>query len=429
MSRGLSFHTIVIQTFTFRVSIFCSVTYSQYLIYWLWYTIVTGLGLTILVFLLYICVRPFSRKIYRRLAASIGSSSFLDGMALILPNIRICLTPDSDIFSSFGTSILVCNHALEGLDWWVMFMLGRCLNLRGSIRIFLKKNSTKGTCEYLQYPPLKFLIQLLEYPLLPSIHGKDYVQDRSGLFELLRGFAEESCDAGSMSGNNPVHFLIFPEGADYNGNMAEVARREGRPQLKHLSLPRTTGFNACLETLRPSNPVVYDVTMSYIGYDGKVNVIDRTPWNLFWQLLTHQIPEVHIKIKREDMDDVLHDSQWLDKSWLEKDRMLEHFYRHQCFPRSKSAKCRTFDTKFQGIEGSIVGLIRLMVVPFFVPLLVLISIPLMWTIGWLWFVYKSYILLFERDKTIGGVMSEKDNSRPSTPFVPATPFVSPIDQM
>jgi precorrin isomerase len=41
----------------------------------------------------------------------------------------------------------------------------------------------------------------------------------------------------------------------------EFAKREGRPQLKHLLLPRTTGFNASLESLRASSPVVYDVTM------------------------------------------------------------------------------------------------------------------------------------------------------------------------
>ena len=393
------------------------------------YGITLGVGLIILLVLLYIIIRPFSRKLYRRFAASIGSSSFLDGIALILPNVRICLTPDSDIFSPFGTSILVCNHSLEGLDWWVMFMLGRCLNLRGSIRIFLKKVGAKGTCEYLQSPPLKFLIQLLEYPLLPSIHGKDYVQDRSGLFELLRGFAEESCDGSSVSGNNPVHFLLFPEGADHNGNMAEVARREGRPQLKHLFLPRTTGFNACLESLRPSSPNVYDVTISYIGYDGKATVMDYTPWALFEKLLTHRIPEVHIRIKRENMDDVLHDSQWLDKTWTEKDRLLEHFYRHQCFPRCTSAKCRIFDTKFQGIENSIVGLFRLILIPCFVPILILISIPLMWTIGWLWFAYKAYVLLFQRDQGMIGILSEKENSGVATPFVPATPFVSPINQM
>lgn len=144
----------------------------------------------ILLFLLYACIRPFSRRLYRRLAAHLGSSSFLDAMALILPNCRICLTPDSDIISPIGTSLLVSNHSLEGFDWWVMLMFGRCINLRGSIRIFLKKNGAK-LCENLQAPILKFLFQMLEYPLLPSVHGKDYVQDREGLFELLRGFAEE----------------------------------------------------------------------------------------------------------------------------------------------------------------------------------------------------------------------------------------------
>jgi len=123
---------------------------------------------------------------------------------------------------------------------------------------------------------------LLEFPCLSPESGSGYVKDRDGLFELLRDFAQEerSC---------PVQFLLFPEGwsaatfediqggsnspPDTEGNDMALrrkllqaksnafAKREGRPQLRHLLLPRTTGFNASLESLRASSPVVYDVTI------------------------------------------------------------------------------------------------------------------------------------------------------------------------
>lgn len=387
--------------------------------------ILCGFGMLLMLFILFICVRPFSRRLYRRLAANIAVSSFLDAMALILPNTRICLTPESDIFSPFGTSILVCNHSLQGLDWWVLMMLGRCMNLHGSIRIFMKRKVSGGTCEYRQYPPLNILTQMLEYPLLPSMHDKDYVQDRSGLLQLLCGFSEESCcNGGYTSGNNPAHFLLFPDCTDYNGNMAEVSKREGRPQLRHLNLPRSTGLNASLESLRPSSPVVYDITMAHIGYNGKIENTDCDPWTLFWRLVTDTIPEIHIRIKRKDMEDVLQDSNWLDKCWAEKDRILEHFYRHQCFPRSGSNKqYRIFDTKYLGVESSLVALFRLMMMPILVPIFLVVSIPLAWTVGWFWLAYQAYILLFDREANTN---LYKDNSGLATPFVPATPFVSPI---
>lgn len=365
-----------------------------------------------------------------------GASSFLDAISLLLPNFKLLLTPDSDILTPIGTSIIVCNHSLDGFDWWAMLMLGRCLNLHGSIRIFLKKSPTNGgACEHFKAPPLKFLINLLEYPLLPSVHGKDYVRDRSGLFEFLRGFADESnCNGASFphTGNNPVHFLLFPEGTDRNQDMAEFARREGRPQLKHLLLPRTTGFNASLESLRSSRPVVYDVTIAHSGYGGKSLVADVNPWSLFWRVITQKIPEVHIRMKKYHMEDVLRDSQWLDQCWIEKDRLLEHFYRHKCFPRAGANKCRILNTRFHSIEGSIVGLFRLLMMPFLVPIIIIVSIPLAWIIGWIWFAYQTYILLLgptdEKDSSNAN-SSGKEISGIGTPFVPVTPFVSPITRM
>lgn len=214
--------------------------------------------------------------------------------------------------------------------------------------------------------------------------------------------------------------------------MAEFARREGRPILKHLLLPRTTGFSASLESLRSSSPIVYDVTIAYKGYDGKVIApCERNQLATLWLLITGEIPEVHVRIKRNSMEDVLQDSQWLDKCWVEKDRLLEHFYRHQCFPRAGPNKCRVFDTRFHSVENSILGMFRLLLMPCLVPLILLISIPLAWTVAWLWFAYQLFFQIF------GGfddTLAQNNNSREQgdggavTPFVPATPFVSPMTQ-
>lgn len=310
------------------------------------------LGLLTILGILYVGVRPFSVSTYRRVANQLAASSFLDAMALLLPNMRLYLTGDSDVPSPVGTSILVCNHLMDG-DWWPILMLGRCVGLRGSVKAILRNeilhlnvqnngssnagselprerrsasssqvnsallkqatavlgaaSTANGTVSFgrtsnsneygsplLEHvnngnsnssSPLpssqasnssncrhhhtsrdlailaKLLHAFMEFPLL---NGEDYISDREHLFQLLRSFAENN------GAEAPVHLLFFPEGwslhngADRRSILAmsnEFAKREGRPQLKHLLLPKTTGFNASLECLRESSPVVYDVTM------------------------------------------------------------------------------------------------------------------------------------------------------------------------
>jgi hypothetical protein len=113
-----------------------------------------------------------------------------------------------------------------------------------------------------QFLATAFLNKFLDFPLLSSENAQNYVQERNELFSLLRSFA-------STSTTVPVHLLLFPEGCpegdDRRAMIAksiEFAKRDGRPQLKHLLLPRTTGFYASLESLREASTVVYDVTMA-----------------------------------------------------------------------------------------------------------------------------------------------------------------------
>lgn len=292
-------------------------------------------GVTTLLSILYIFVRPFSKPAYRRLACTVCAASFLDAVAILMPNVQLCLTGDSEVPSAIGTSVLVSNHVVEG-DWWMVLMLARCVGLRGSVKVFLPNecsiaycspgSSAHDLCKDTQSamgsmplpsttasstlhpssssgePPMSitttapagplrtwmnFLLRtLLEFPSLSVESGSDYIKERSDLFQLLRSFAEEER-------SSPVQLLLLPEGwsassssttvpstDETGGNIRqwsveevalrrklllakslEFAKREGRPQLRHLILPRTTGFNASLESLRASNPVVYDVTI------------------------------------------------------------------------------------------------------------------------------------------------------------------------
>lgn len=430
---------------------------------------------------------PFSLAAYRRLASQLGASSILDALALLLPNTRIYLSGDSDIPSPVGTSILVSNHLMDG-DWWALLMLGRCVGLRGSIKFFLRNeyfnlklhnsdsatsrsNSTTiatskavGTAVHIRNENAQassslprvshlregstshgiaimanLLHQLLEFPLLS---GDDHTADREQLVRLLRSFAHDNASA-------PVHLLFFPEGwslhngADRTAILAksnEFAQREGRPQLKHLLLPRARGFNASLECLRESSPVVYDVTMAYSGYNGSLPPSIELTFPALWKLLRGFPREIYIRIKRYSMEEVTQDSSWLDQKWAEKDRLLSHFARHQTFPADNRGYCRhrVFDTRTHAFESSIIALGRLLLLPLAVPLFVLVSIPIFWALMWLWLAHWAYRQLFGRVEqsssnggssgsvgSAGAGTTPGTSSASGTPFFPATPFASP----
>ena len=464
-------------------------------------------GLVTLLAILSLTVRPFSKPTYRRLSATLAASAFLDAMALLTPDMRIYLTGDSDVPSPVGASVMVCNHLLNG-DWWAMFMLGRCVGLRGSIKVFLRNEMLQGrgggdgnvtsslsmssgedTSSALHvasnngFPnwlspnrpnsngngnattsdmndmhgsglsdtsladddevPIAvrlgghILHSLMEFPLLSAESSQNWVKDRSDLLTLLRSFADDGAPA-------PVHLLLYPEGWSLQGEtdrtaaMAksnEFAKREGRPQLKNLLLPRTKGFNACLESLRESNPFIYDVTMAYRGYDGKTPMALNLSWPSFWDIIRGQLPsEVHFRIKRHSLGEVLGDSQWLDKQWKEKDRLLTHFAKYQQFPveqRGYSRQQRAFHTR-NHVESSLMGIMRLGIIPFMIPLILLLSIPLCWLVLWLWLAYRAFDLVLDWDSIssvfsgVGMPGSATQTPRSTgTPFFPATPFGSP----
>jgi hypothetical protein len=318
--------------------------------------IITGLialwctfGLFIILAILYVTIRPFSKSTYRRLACIWGNAALIDTISLLLPNCRIYLTGDSDIPSPVGSSVLVANHVVP-VDWWAICLLGRCVGLRGNLKVFLRNEflqvnianvdvdgslrssagaaaaaaatgagatsttttstvvtngqhtGTNGTIIPQQQttssspiyntsntninsscrkaaPDVSLMAKLLHLFLeFPLINGDEYTSDREQLFTLLRSFASPPETA------SPVHLLLYPEcWSMHNGTDRKLvhaksngfAKREGKPTLKHLLLPRTRGFNASLECLREASPVVYDVTMVRFLYM-TVNKLDHS---------------------------------------------------------------------------------------------------------------------------------------------------------
>jgi hypothetical protein len=114
------------------------------------------------------------------------------------------------------------------------------------------------------------------------------------------------------------------------------------------------------------------------------------------------------------------------------------FLRHHSFPADSRGFCRhrVFDTRFHSVETSIIALARLLLLPCAVPLLIFLSIPILWTVFWAWLLYSAFKVVFPdpnapRTTHDTTVTTEETDQTPrcdsalGTPFLPATPFASP----
>jgi Acyltransferase C-terminus len=168
-----------------------------------------------------------------------------------------------------------------------------------------------------------------------------------------------------------------------------------------------------------------------------------------WDILRRKFPrKVYIRMKRYSMGEVIQDSNWLCKAWAEKDRLLSHFTRHGQFPVDNRgySQHRIFDTRTFALETSIASFIRLFLVPFAVPILLLLSVPLFWTLLTIWLCQKAYNMIYNvpvqapvyhpyeydddghPNPMMGGTEERTPGSTSSTtgtPYFPATPFASP----
>mmetsp|Transcript_57714 Transcript_57714/g.159081 ORF Transcript_57714/g.159081 Transcript_57714/m.159081 type:complete len:375 (+) Transcript_57714:216-1340(+) len=254
-------------------------------------------------------------------------------------------------------SIILCNHQIEG-DWWHVLMVARCVGLHGNMKIVLKR-------ELRDIPFVGLLLWWLDFPTLAR--GSEWQEEKPKMTAMLETFSEERL---------PVQVLLFPEGTVCNqtsiANSLKFAAREGRPKLKLLLLPHKKGFYTCLDSLKSefNSPVVYDMTMTYQGYAGDIPVKSDPLWQTVVNWFFGQVPrEVHVRLKRFSMEEVMSDSHWLDSRWAEKDKILTHFKHHHQFPSDgRGFEPTTFDSSEHRKESSVLSLVCLSAITIALPL-------------------------------------------------------------
>lgn len=345
-----------------------------------WLVIAMSFGLNILNFLVYLTVRPWSRRTARRLIGNWFQSMWVSVMSYLMPPSELVLS--GDVFpktkDSTRPAIIIANHQVDA-DFWYCWEVARAHQLQGQLKIILK-------AELSQVPVVGWGMRQFEFCFL----RRNWEQDRRGLTRLLSSFMEDGLNCA---------LLLFPEGTTINteslAKSHRFAQQQSRPRLKHLLLPRSTGFAACLETMCQSStappPLIYDLTVAYGGYSGEV-----PSWAMGYgrdrdvgvpsvaEMVQGLIqPRVFVHVKTYQADHRLREDpqKWLDARWGEKDVRLGEFIKHQAFTTTEA-------TEILRPTGSRLTLVFLLFLPLILtcllPALILLTLvvwPLVLTAG------------------------------------------------
>ncbi|KAL0432451.1 UNVERIFIED_CONTAM: putative 1-acyl-sn-glycerol-3-phosphate acyltransferase 4 [Sesamum latifolium] len=133
---------------------------------------------------------------------------------------------------------------------------------------------------------------------------------------------------------DPLWLAVFPEGTDYTEQKCiksqKFANENGLPVLKNVLLPKTRGFNVCLEILRGSLDAVYDVTIAYKNQCPSFldNVFGVDPSEVHMHV--RRIPLEEIPLSKDDA------AAWLMNAFVLKDQLLTDFIVNGHFPQEST---------------------------------------------------------------------------------------------
>jgi len=131
----------------------------------------------------------------------------------------------------------------------------------------------------------------------------------------------------------PMWLVSFVEGTRITkeklARSQEYARANGLDVLHHVLVPRSKGFVASVQGLGSHITAVYDLTIAYV---------DGVP--TLGHFVSGAVRRIHLHVRRFPVEQLEHDLQaWLHERFLEKDRLLDHFYTHGVFPADPLPAC------------------------------------------------------------------------------------------
>lgn len=149
----------------------------------------------------------------------------------------------------------------------------------------------------------------------------------------------------------PYHIIIYPEGTVTSPHTRirsdKYCDKLGLPHFRHVLLPRVRGLFLTLRKLRGSVEVVYDFTTGYLGLKAGENgediftlkafyLLGYGPRRINYHVRAFRLDDIPLGRETADIDDVADEDlkrfeKWLYDLWVEKDELMDHFYRHGSF--------------------------------------------------------------------------------------------------
>ena len=206
---------------------------------------------------------------------------------------------------------------------------------------------------------LRLQLLSLKIALLTAVFmARKWEQDKPRLSHRLRQLAAARDD--------PMWLLIFPEGTNLSPNTRSkseaYAKKLGIEHPKHLLLPHSTGLRFCLQNLFTSVRWLYDCTLAYEGVpEGDCPHDYYTLKSLYFE--GKPLSGVHMHWRKFHVDDIPfgdHQTEafdkWIQDRWVEKDALLDHFYKNGKFPEDKMAVCVRSEVKLKNSIGEILSI-------------------------------------------------------------------------
>ncbi|XP_017862635.1 PREDICTED: 1-acyl-sn-glycerol-3-phosphate acyltransferase gamma-like [Drosophila arizonae] len=282
----------------------------------------SGLSINFLQLLLHICLKPFNKRLFRKLMYYLCYSFYsqLVFMADWYAGCKLRVYMDAEDEKKYAGKehvLLLMNHKYE-IDWLAGWMICEKVGVLGNCKAYAKKAIRYVPC-------MGWAWWLAEFVFL----NRDFDKDKEIIAKQLKIV---------FSYPDPTWLLLNAEGTRFTPAKHEAsvkfAQERGMTPLKHHLIPRTKGFTASLPTLRGICPVIYDINLAFKS-DEKVpptmlsllNGKSVEPYMLMRRIPLEQVPEG----EKEAAD-------WLQKLFVEKDRIIDSFHETGSFFEKSGVK-------------------------------------------------------------------------------------------
>ncbi|XP_072178491.1 1-acyl-sn-glycerol-3-phosphate acyltransferase gamma-like [Diadema setosum] len=260
-----------------------------------------------------VVVWPFSKQWYRSLNGHIINLLWLQLVWLTdyWSGSKVHFHAEDDFLKKVEGrhALLVVNHK-QDVDWLVIWQLAERFKMMRGAKCLMKNE--------IKYVPFFGWSFYLTEQLFVN---RNYAKDKTSLMRHLKNITTY---------HFPTVTLIFCEGTRYTKEKyeksQEFAKQRGLPGLKHHLLPRTKGFNLCIEAYKGKVPVIYNTTIAY-----QDNVEPS-----IYDLICGKQFDFHVFVRVLPLDEVPTDSEdataeYCHELYRDKDRAYEYFLEHNTF--------------------------------------------------------------------------------------------------